>query len=189
MTPNISSQANHMPAASYGQQAPGSSQQQPNSQWPPAYNGVPPPNYYQHQPMNSAQNLQREIFELERQYQQCVCQQRTPELNLRMEQMYKKLCYMKQQLQQMSMQQPPSQQSPQTASNKGYPNYPSNGQIMDSSNANSTISPMSSTSSLHHSQSTEKAPAKTPTVPTQDPNSSVSVMQPTPNQVQVLKII
>lgn len=182
MTPSIS-QAN-IPS-SYGQQPPGSSQQQPNSQWPQPYNGVPPPNYYQQHPMNSVQNLQREIVELERQYQQCGYQQRTPEVNMRMEQLYKKIYQMKQQLQHLSMQQAPSQQSPQTASNKGYPNYPSNGQVMDNSNANSTISPMGSTSSLHHSQSTEKAPSRTPTIPTQDPNSSVSVMQTTPNQVQV----
>jgi hypothetical protein len=174
--------------ATYGQQPPGSSQ--PNSQWPPPYNGTQPPGYFQHQAMNSAQNMQREIVEMERQYQQLnYHQQRTPEMNMRMEQLYKRITYMKQQLQQLSMQPTPSQQSPQTASNKGYPNYPSNGQIMDNSNANSTISPMSSTSSLHHSQSTEKAPARTPTIPTQDPNSSVSVMQTTPNQVQVCNII
>src|SRR4051812_44168219 len=104
-----------------GQQQPGSSQQP--SQWP-SYNGVPS-NYYQQQSMGAIQNLHREIMDLERQYQWHSSQQRTPEVTMRLDQLYKKICYLKQQL--MTMQQTPTQQSI-PPSNKPYPNYSSNGQ-------------------------------------------------------------
>lgn len=173
MPPN-SSQPSYTQNAYSGQQQPVSSQQPPNSQWPPSYNGVPPSNYYP-----QSQNIQKEIMDLEHQYYNCQQQQKTPEICMRMEQLYKRIGYLKQQQQQMQ-QTPAAQPSPQTASNKGYPSYPSNGQVMDSSN--STIPPMSSASTVHHQQSIEKAPARPST---QDPNSSVSVMQTAASQVQV----
>lgn len=183
MTPTNSSQPTPYPGT---QQQPVSSQQQ----WP-SYNGVPP-NYYQQQSSQQAaslQNLQREIMDLEHQYQQYgYQQQKTPEFCMRMDQLYKKICYLKQQYQQMSMQQatPVAQQSPQTAANKAaYPNYPSNGQVMDSSTSgNSSVPPMSSASTVHHQQSLEKVPSRA-SISSQDPNSSVAVTHTAANQVQV----